>query len=104
MGISARWGISQVAAAGDEVGQADVRLGSRRTVPLVAQQNITIGGPRGVQDGLTAHIVYGPDGGTAEAMRESIASGLNERFGIRKATLQLEASSCEQTVTHDAPP
>jgi len=53
---------------------------------------------------LTAHIVYGPDGGTAKAMRESIASGLNERFGIRKATLQLEASSCEQTVTHDAPP
>jgi D-alanyl-D-alanine carboxypeptidase (penicillin-binding protein 5/6) len=52
------YAISQVAAAGDEVGEAQVRLGSRRTVPLVAQSTITIGGPRGVQDGLSAHIVY----------------------------------------------
>ncbi|ANP44488.1 D-alanyl-D-alanine carboxypeptidase family protein [Candidatus Viadribacter manganicus] len=52
------YAISQVAAAGAEVGQANVRLGSRRTVPLVAQQDIIIGGPRGVQEGLTAHIVY----------------------------------------------
>lgn len=50
--------IAQVAAAGEEVGEAQVRLGSRRTVPLVAQREITIGGPRGVQEGLTAHIVY----------------------------------------------
>lgn len=52
------YAISQIAAAGEEVGEADVRLGSRRTVPLVAQDNISIGGPRGVQEGLTAHIVY----------------------------------------------
>jgi D-alanyl-D-alanine carboxypeptidase (penicillin-binding protein 5/6) len=52
------YAISQVATAGEEVGEAQVRLGSRSTVPLVAQANITIGGPRGVQEGLTAHIVY----------------------------------------------
>ncbi|HYD87449.1 MAG TPA: D-alanyl-D-alanine carboxypeptidase family protein [Vitreimonas sp.] len=50
--------IDRVAAAGEQVGEAQVRLGSRRTVPLVAQRDIVIGGPRGVQTGLTAHIVY----------------------------------------------
>jgi D-alanyl-D-alanine carboxypeptidase (penicillin-binding protein 5/6) len=63
------YALTRIAAAGEEVGQAQVRLGSRRTVPLVAQQEITIGGPRGVQDGLTAHIVYnGP-------LRAPIAEG-----------------------------
>jgi D-alanyl-D-alanine carboxypeptidase (penicillin-binding protein 5/6) len=52
------YAISQIAAAGDEMGEAQVRLGSRRTVPLVAQENVIIGGPRGVQEGLSAHIVY----------------------------------------------
>jgi D-alanyl-D-alanine carboxypeptidase (penicillin-binding protein 5/6) len=52
------YSIAQIAAAGEEVGQARVRLGSRRTVPLVAQNEIVIGGPRGVQQDLTAHIVY----------------------------------------------
>ncbi|MBP6689152.1 MAG: D-alanyl-D-alanine carboxypeptidase [Hyphomonadaceae bacterium] len=50
--------ISEIAAAGAQVGEAQVRLGSRRTVPLIAQNTISIGGPRGVQEGLTAHIVY----------------------------------------------
>ena len=50
--------ISQIAAAGAQVGEAEVRLGSRRTVPLLAQGDITIGGPRGVQQELTATIVY----------------------------------------------
>lgn len=50
--------INQIAAAGEQIGEAQVRLGSRRTVPLVAQSDIIIGGPRGVQTGLTAHIVY----------------------------------------------
>lgn len=45
-------------AEGEQVGEAQVRLGSRRTVPLVAQHDIAIGGPRGVQAGLSAHIVY----------------------------------------------
>jgi D-alanyl-D-alanine carboxypeptidase (penicillin-binding protein 5/6) len=63
------YAIAQIAAAGEEVGEAQVRLGSRRTVPLVAQRNIIIGGPRGVQDGLSAHIVYdGP-------LRPPIAEG-----------------------------
>lgn len=61
--------IAQIAAAGEEVGEARVRLGGRRTVPLVAQRDITIGGPRGVQEGLTANIVYdGP-------LRAPIAEG-----------------------------
>lgn len=63
------YALAQVAAAGDEVGQAQVRLGSRATVPLMAQQNIIIGGPRGVQQGLTARVVYeGP-------LRAPIAEG-----------------------------
>lgn len=49
---------TQVAAAGEQVGEAEVRLGGRRSVPLVAQSDIIIGGPRAVQDGLTATIVY----------------------------------------------
>jgi serine-type D-Ala-D-Ala carboxypeptidase (penicillin-binding protein 5/6) len=63
------YSIAQVAAAGEQVGVAQVRLGSRRTVPLVAQSNIIVGGPRGVQEGLSAHIVYdGP-------LRPPIAEG-----------------------------
>lgn len=50
--------ITRVAAAGEQVGEAQVRLGGRRAVPLIAQHDIIIGGPRGVQAGLTAHIVY----------------------------------------------
>ena len=45
-------------AAGEEVAQAEVRLGGRRTVPLVAQSDIAVAGPRGVQSGLTARVVY----------------------------------------------
>jgi len=52
------YAIAQIAAAGEQVGEAQVRLGSRRTVPLLAQSDIIIGGARGVQDGLTAHVVY----------------------------------------------
>lgn len=52
------FGVSEVAAAGQQVGEAQVRLGSRRTVPLIAERAIIIGGQRGIQAGLTAHIVY----------------------------------------------
>lgn len=52
------YGVTRLYAAGDEVGQADVRLGSRRTAPLVAQSDIVIGGPRSMQAGLRAHIAY----------------------------------------------
>lgn len=50
--------LTTVANAGDQIGEAQVRLGSRRTVPLVAREDIVIGGARGVQSSLTAHIVY----------------------------------------------
>lgn len=50
--------LTTLAEAGAEVGEAQVRLGGRRTVPLLAQNNIVIGGTRAVQAGLTAHIVY----------------------------------------------
>jgi D-alanyl-D-alanine carboxypeptidase (penicillin-binding protein 5/6) len=52
------YAITRLAGAGEEVGEARVWLGSRRNAPLVAQRDIVIGGPRGVQSGLTAHIVY----------------------------------------------
>jgi serine-type D-Ala-D-Ala carboxypeptidase (penicillin-binding protein 5/6) len=52
------FGVTQVAAAGEQVGEAEVRLGGRRTVPLVAQSDIIVGGPRGVQSTLIATIVY----------------------------------------------
>jgi D-alanyl-D-alanine carboxypeptidase (penicillin-binding protein 5/6) len=47
-----------VARRGEQVGEARVRLGSRRNVPLVAQRDIVIGGPRGAQAGMRAHIIY----------------------------------------------
>ena len=47
-----------VARAGEQVGEARVRLGSRRNVPLVAARDIVIGGSRGAQAGMRAHIVY----------------------------------------------
>ena len=50
--------VTTLAQAGHEVGQAQVRLGSRATVPLMAQHDIVIGGRRGVQAGLRARIVY----------------------------------------------
>lgn len=52
------YAISTIARAGEEVGQADVRLGSRRTVPLLAAEDIIVGGERGTQQNLTASIVY----------------------------------------------
>lgn len=40
------------------VGEAEVWLGSRKTVPLVATQEIAIAAHRSVRAGMTAHIVY----------------------------------------------
>lgn len=45
-------------AAGEQVGEAEVRLGGRRTVPLVAQTDIAVAGPRAVQSGLAARVIY----------------------------------------------
>jgi len=50
--------VTQLADAGAQMGEAQVWLGGRRTVPLVTQHPIIVGGPRGVQTGLSAHIVY----------------------------------------------
>lgn len=52
------YNVVQIAAAGDQIGEAQVWLGSRRMAPLVTQSAIVIGGTRAVQEGLTAHIVY----------------------------------------------
>jgi D-alanyl-D-alanine carboxypeptidase (penicillin-binding protein 5/6) len=41
-----------------EVGAAEVWLGGRESVPLVAQSDIIVGGPRSVQAGLSARIIY----------------------------------------------
>jgi len=54
----ADYAVRTLAAAGAEVGEAQVWLGGRRTVPLVAVDDIIIGGRRGTQSTLTAHIVY----------------------------------------------
>jgi D-alanyl-D-alanine carboxypeptidase (penicillin-binding protein 5/6) len=43
---------------GAEVGAAEVWLGGRESVPLVAQSDIIVGGPRSVQAGLSARIIY----------------------------------------------
>ncbi|MBL8531300.1 MAG: D-alanyl-D-alanine carboxypeptidase [Hyphomonadaceae bacterium] len=50
--------LTRVATAGEQVGEAQVRLGGRATVPLVAQGDIVVGGTRAIQNGLTATIVY----------------------------------------------
>lgn len=50
--------LTRLASAGEQVGEARVRLGGRSTVPLLAQDDIVIGGTRTVQSGLTATIVY----------------------------------------------
>lgn len=60
--------VTQIAAAGAEIGEADVWLGSRRAAPLRAQSDIVIGAPREVQSGLSASIVY--DGPLRAPVRE----------------------------------
>ena len=54
----AQFALTQIAEAGATVGEAEVWLGGRRTVPLITQNAIIVGGTRAVQDGLTAHIAY----------------------------------------------
>lgn len=50
--------IRHVAEANEQVGEAQVWLGSSRTVPLLAQQDIVVGGPARQQSGLSARVVY----------------------------------------------
>lgn len=62
------YSVTRVAAAGEQVGEANVWLGSRRTAPLMAQSDIVVGGTTAVQAGLSAHIVY--DGPLRPPLRE----------------------------------
>ncbi|MES1200865.1 MAG: D-alanyl-D-alanine carboxypeptidase family protein [Pseudomonadota bacterium] len=50
--------IRRIAAQGAQVGEAQVYMGSRRTVPLLAKTDIVIGGTRAQQALMRAHIVY----------------------------------------------
>ncbi len=52
------YGVSKLAEKGAVMGQAQVRLGSKKTVPLAAQQTIYVGAHRAIKAGLKAHIVY----------------------------------------------
>ncbi len=52
------YSVVKFAAAGDQVGEAQVRLGGRASVPLLTQGDIVIGGPRRTLTGVTARIVY----------------------------------------------
>lgn len=85
------YAVHQVAAAGEQVGEAQVRLGSRRTVPLLAQDNVIIGGPRGVQQNLSAHIVY--NGPLSPPIREGdvVAQLVIEGPGFRTQSFPLTA-------------
>jgi len=62
------YAVRTLASAGEQVSEAQVYLGGRRTVPLVAQGDIIIGGRSGVQSTLTAHVVY--DGPIHPPIRE----------------------------------
>lgn len=83
--------MTQIAAAGEQVGEARVRLGSRGAVPLLAQGDIAIGGPRGITSGLTAHIVY--DGPLRPPFREGdvVARLVVEGPGFRTQEFPLVA-------------
>lgn len=52
------YAIFEIASAGDAVGEAQVRLGGRRTVQLLAKEDIRVLAPQSVRAGLTAHIEY----------------------------------------------
>lgn len=85
------YSVSRLAAAGEQLGEAQVRLGSRRAVPLLAQGDIAIGGRRGVQNGLSARIVY--DGPLPAPVREGdvVARLVIEGPGYETQTFPLTA-------------
>lgn len=64
-----QYATTRIARRGQQLGEAQVYLGSRATAPLMAQNDIVVGGPQAVLNGLSAHIVYvGP-------LRAPIAQG-----------------------------
>lgn len=50
--------IVRLAEPGATVGEADVYLGGRRTVPLVSKDGVAIGAPHASRAGMSAHISY----------------------------------------------
>lgn len=78
--------------AGDPVGEAQVRLGSRGAVPLVAQTDIAVGGTRQLLAGLSAHIVY--NGPVPSPIREGdvVARLVIEGTGYETQAFPLAAS------------
>lgn len=85
--------VTKVATAGEPIGEAQVWLGSRRTVPLVAESDIIVGGTRAVQIGLNAHIVY--DGPLHAPLREGdqVARLVIEGPGFERQEFPLVAGS-----------
>jgi D-alanyl-D-alanine carboxypeptidase (penicillin-binding protein 5/6) len=63
-----QYNLTRIANEGDEVGRAEVWLGSRGSVPLMAQSDIIVGAPRALRASLTAHIAY--DGPIHPPIRE----------------------------------
>jgi D-alanyl-D-alanine carboxypeptidase (penicillin-binding protein 5/6) len=85
------YAMTTFAEAGAEIGEARVRLGSRRTVPLVTEREITLVGPRAGQQNLTAHIVY--DGPLAAPVRRGqvVARLVVEGPGMQPQEFPLQA-------------
>jgi len=53
-----RYALRQMAAPGAKLGEAEIYLGSRRSVPLISQQGVTVGGTQAEVAAMRAHIVY----------------------------------------------
>ncbi|HET9230248.1 MAG TPA: D-alanyl-D-alanine carboxypeptidase family protein [Vitreimonas sp.] len=85
------YAMTTFAEAGAEIGEARVRLGSRRMVPLVTEREITIVGSRGAQENLTAHVVY--DGPLAPPIRRGqvVARLVVEGPGMQPQEFPLQA-------------
>ncbi|MBI3440073.1 MAG: D-alanyl-D-alanine carboxypeptidase [Proteobacteria bacterium] len=64
-----QYATQRIARRGQQLGEAQVYLGSRATAPLVAQNDIVVGGPQAVLAGLRTHVVY------AGPLRAPIAQG-----------------------------
>lgn len=76
--------VTQLYAAGAEVAQADVWLGGRKTVPLVATRAISVGAHRAVRAGMKASVVY--DGPLAAPIKKGavVAHLVVEGPGVRQ--------------------
>jgi D-alanyl-D-alanine carboxypeptidase (penicillin-binding protein 5/6) len=78
-----QYATTRLARRGQQLGEARVYLGSRATAPLVAQNDIVIGGPQAVLAGATAHIVYTGPLRTPVAQGQVIAHLVVEGPGLQ---------------------